>query len=284
MEKLLKAFTRTKHLTPSDFQKTPLNRCLSTFDLAALAISSTVGTGIYVLTGEVTRLKAGPAVILSFIIAGFASFLCGLCYSEFGARFPKAGSAYIYSYVSVGELCAFTIGWNLVLEYMVGTAATARVWGSFTDALFDHRIQAFTESIFGTMHAPLLAKYPDILSAVAVLIVVGVVALGVKQSVMFTWFFFILHCIVVVFITISGFCFADISNWSNFFPFGYKGVMAGAAVLFYAFVGFDVVCSCGEEARNPSVSIPMAIIGCLGKLFWGLRNRKHFTCFHNVNF
>ena len=265
MNKLLKAFTRTKHLTASDFEQTPLNRCLSTLDLTALAISSTVGTGIYVLTGEVTRLKAGPSVILSFLIAAFAALLCGLCYAEFGARFPKAGSAYLYSYVTVGELCAFTIGWNLALEYIVGTASTARVWSSFLDALLDKRIHNFVVNTFGTMHVPLLSDYPDVLAALAVVAVICVVAIGVKQSVAFNWFFLALNVVVILFIIVSGLYLAEFSNLTDFFPFGFSGTMAGAAILFYSFVGFDVVGSCGEEAKNPSTSIPKAIIGCLGK-------------------
>ena len=265
MNKLLKAFTRTKHLKPSDFRETPLNRCLSTLQLTALGIGGTIGPGIYVLTGEVARLKAGPSVILSFVIATLASFLCGLCYAEFGARFPKAGSAYIYSYVTIGELCAFTIGWNLLLEYIVGAAAVARAWSSFLDSLLNNRIHSLSEKIFGTINAPLLSKHPDLLAFLVVGVVVIVVASGVKQSVTFTWFFVVLNICVILFVIIAGLYFADWNNWSDFFPFGVKGTMAGAAILFYSLIGFDVIATCGEEAKSPGKAIPRAIIACLSK-------------------
>ena len=266
MNKLLKAFTRTKHLKPSDFHETPLNRCLTTLDLTTLGVGGTLGSGIYVLTGEVARLKSGPSILFSFTIAGLASILCGLCYAEFGARFPKAGSAYIYSYVTIGELCAFTIGWNLVLEYIVGAAAMARAWSSFFDSMLNNHVREFVENTFGTVNVPFLSKYPDILAFLTVAIVVFVVAIGVKQSLVFNWVFTILNTVVILFVTITGLYFAELKNWSDFFPFGLSGVMGGAAILFYAFLGFDVIATCGEEANSPGKSIPAAIIACLGKL------------------
>ena len=266
MNKLLKAFTRTKRLKQSDYYETSLSKCLSTLDLTALAISGTIGSGIYVLTGEVARRKAGPSIILSFAMAFLASILCGLCYAEFGARLPKAGMAYIYSYVTIGELCAFVIGWNLVLEYIVGTAATARMWSSFSDALVNNGIRGFMEKIFGTISVPLLSKYPDLLAFLAVIVVVVIVATGVNQSIWFNWFILILNVVIIIFITIAGLFFADLKNWSDFFPFGFRGVMAGAALLFYSFVGFDVVGSYGDEAISPRTSTPTAIIACLGKI------------------
>lgn len=265
MNKLFAAFTRTKHLTSKDFETTQLRRCLSTYDLTALAIGSTLGAGVYVVTGQVAKLRAGPAIVLSFSIAALASILSGLCYAELGARVPKAGSAYLYTYVTIGELCAFVVGWNLVLEYVVAAASIARAWSAFFDSLFGNYIHDSVINVLGKVRVHGLSEYVDVLAFIFIMIVTLILISGVKQSSSVNWVFTSINIFVIIFVIIAGLVFADLKNWDNFMPFGFNGVIAGAATCFYAFIGFDVVASSGEEAKTPSKSIPRAIIASLSE-------------------
>lgn len=182
MADILKHFTRRKKIDVDSLTQTQLARCLTTVDLTALGIGSTLGAGIYVVAAEVAKNIAGPGVVLSFLIAAVASILSALCYAEFGARVPKAGSAYIYSYVTVGELCAFIIGWNLILEYMIGAASVGHAWSSYFDSLIHDKIRLFTLHHIGEMNAPLIGKYPDFFAFFLIIAVACILALGVKQS------------------------------------------------------------------------------------------------------
>lgn len=261
---LLRLFTRRKQVS-SDISGANLSRCLSTWDLVSLSIGATLGAGIYVVTGQVAGSIAGPAVILSFTIAAIASILSGLCYAEFGARVPHTtGSAYTYSYVTVGEFAAFVIGWNLILEYMIGTAADARALSGCFDYVIGHAIRNFTLVHVGTLHIPGLGDtYLDVLSCILTLLVTGVLASGVKQSSMFSTVCNVINLAVVGFIIIVGAFYVKRENWSQkfgFFPYGVSGVLGGAATCFYAFVGFDVIATTGQETKNPQRSIPLAIM------------------------
>lgn len=144
-------------------EESRLAKVLSAFDLTALGIGSTLGVGVYVLAGEVSKLYAGPGIVLSFLIAAIASVFAGLCYAEFGARVPKAGSAYIYSYVTIGELIAFIIGWNLILEYAIGSASVVKSLSTYLDSFIEHKMSAYLSE-----HIPInvdgLGDYPDLFS------------------------------------------------------------------------------------------------------------------------
>ncbi|XP_012943345.1 cationic amino acid transporter 2 [Aplysia californica] len=274
----LKKLIRKKVLSNSDIEESELNRCLTTIDLIGLGIGSTLGAGLYVVAGQVARESAGPAVTISFLVAALASALAGMCYAEFAARIPRAGSAYVYSYVTVGELMAFVIGWNLVLEYVIGTASVARGWSAYFDSLIDKKIAHFFNRTM-PMHVDQLSDYPDFFAFGITIVLTVLLAVGVKESTRFNNVFTCVNLLVVLYVTICGFFKIDFNNWElkdvpasagsgGFMPFGFSGIMEGAATCFYAFVGFDCVATTGEETRNPQRAIPIGIIVSLIIIFF----------------
>ena len=252
-----------KKTLETDIMETPLKRCLTLFDLMLLGVGHMVGAGIYVITGTVVKDIAGPGIILSYLLAGFAAGLSSLCYAEFGARVPKAGSAYTYSYVTIGEFCAFMVGWNMILESLIGAASVARAWSGSFDSLFNGAIQNGTLEYIGSMNVPWLSHYPDFLALGVVLLVAVFIAVGAKASTNFNSVLTIINMVILSLIIGLGFYFADLNNWTNetnkgFLPYGFAGVIAGAGSCFYAYVGFEGIAIAGEEAKNPSRTIPLA--------------------------
>lgn len=272
-----------------------LARVLNLFDLTALGVGSTLGLGVYVLAGQVAYNIAGPAVTISFLIAALASAFAGICYAEFAARVPKAGSAYVYSYVTIGEFVAFTIGWNLILEYVIGTASVARGLSGYFDSLIDNNMsKALNESMH--IDVSFLGDYPDFLSFGMVLLLAGLLAFGAKESSFLNNIFTSINLVTIGIVLVAGgmngessFSLslsnsilmhflplsptANVDNWripaanvpdwagtGGFMPYGIAGVMAGAAKCFFGFVGFDCIATTGEEAINPKRNIPLAIV------------------------
>ncbi|CAK9296134.1 unnamed protein product [Gordionus sp. m RMFG-2023] len=274
---------RKKRIDFGNLCDTKLSRCLNLFDLTALGIGSTLGAGIYVVAGQVAKTVAGPAVIFSFLIAAIASVFAGLCYAEFGSRVPKTGSAYVYSYVTVGEIWAFIIGWTLILEYMIGAASVARAWSATLDGLAYNRISEAMIKLV-PLNIPQLSEYPDFLALGITIFSTMILIIGVKSSSRFNNIFTMLNILVVLFVIVTGVIRGNISYWKidtklldslnttgtiadnqnlgvgGFFPFGFSGVLTGAATCFYAFIGFDAIATTGEEVINPQRTIPISII------------------------
>ena len=253
-------FTRKKP-TEDWLSESYLKRCLTILDLTSLGVGSVIGAGLYVVTGELARDIAGPAVIISFFIAAVAAFLSGICYAEFGCRIPKAGSAYMYSYVTVGEFWAFVVGWNMILEYVIGAASLARACSEYINSFAQGYIFKFFMNDIATWNVSGLGSFPDFLAFALALGTFFIVTLGAQKSSLVNKIMTLVNLAVILFIIVIGLYFADRGNWqSKFAPYGFRGILAAGASCFFTFVGFDVIGSAGEEAINPKHSLPFSII------------------------
>lgn len=245
-----------------------MKKCLSAFDLALLGIGAIIGTGIFVLTGVAAATQSGPAVVLSFIIAGTACAFAALAYSELAASVGGSGSAYGYSYAAFGEFIAWIIGWDLILEYGVAVAAVANGWsGYFNNALVAMGIGLPEELTRGPMAGGIM-NLPAFLIIFALMIML---IIGIRESARFNAaMVFIKLLTIFVFIAVAVF-HVNPENWSPFMPFGWFdtvdghtiGVLAGASLVFFAYVGFDAVSTAVEEAKNPQRDIPIGILSSL---------------------
>jgi basic amino acid/polyamine antiporter, APA family len=234
-----------------------LKRTLGVVSITAMGIGAIVGTGIFVLTGVAAARYAGPGLILSFIVAGIVSGLAALCYAEFASVVPIAGSAYTYSYATLGELIAWIIGWDLILEYAVGAAAVSIGWsGYFTDLLHTVGIilpKALTISPFsgGIVNLPAM---------IIILLITGLLIRGTSESSTVNNVIVAIKIAVILFFLVVGFGHINAANWSPFLPFGPGGILRGASIIFFAYIGFDQISTAAEEAKNPSRDLPLGII------------------------
>ncbi len=255
-------------LADADHPAHRLKRTLTAWDLTALGIGAIIGTGIFVLigtaiVGDSHRPGAGPGIILSFILSGLTCTLAALCYAEFSTMIPAAGSAYTYTYATLGEFLAWITGWNLILEYGVACVAVAIGWSGYFNNLL---MLAGIELPHWATHPPGgpdggLANIP---AAIIVLLVTIVLVVGIKESARATGIIVCLKLAVIVFFIAVGTPAVDAANWTPFMPQGFAGVGAAAAIIFFAYIGFDAVSTTAEEACNPQRDLPIGIIASLG--------------------
>jgi APA family basic amino acid/polyamine antiporter len=239
-----------------------LKRSLTAFDLTLLGVGAIIGTGIFVLTGTAAANQSGPGIMLSYLLAGLACGFAALCYAEFASMVPVAGSAYTYAYASLGEVVAWLIGWDLILEYAVGSMTVAIGWSGYMQKL----LSGFGITLPLWMTAAPVTVPGAIINLPAVLIVLAItwlLVLGVRESARANAVMVAIKGVAIVFFIVAGIRFAKPENWTPFMPYGWSGVMAAAAVVFFAYIGFDAVSTTAEEARNPKRDLPIGIITSL---------------------
>jgi len=266
-------------LADTDEPEFRLKKSLSALDLTVFGVGVVIGAGIFTLTGRAAHEVAGPAIVISFVVAAIACALAALCYAEFASTVPVSGSAYTFSYSSLGELFAWIIGWDLILEMFLGASVVAQGWSAY----------------LGTLMAQLGAPIPeaigyggvvDLMAILLVLVLGGLMTFGIKESLRVNLVLVAVKIFIVLFVIVAGILFIDPANWSPFIPepqaresatglqqpllqflsgvepvaFGVSGIFAGAALVFFAYIGFDVVATTAEETRNPQRDMPIGII------------------------
>jgi basic amino acid/polyamine antiporter, APA family len=255
-----------------------LRRALGPLNLLTLGIGAIIGAGIFVITGQAAAQFAGPAIVISFVLAGIACAFAGLCYAEFASMIPIAGSAYTYSYATLGELVAWIIGWDLILEYAFGAATVAVGWsGHLRSFLHDigWNLPPFPTSDFMLFGTPVHLKY-DYVGFLVIMVITTILVIGIKESANFTTAIVIMKVAVVcMFIAlVAAFLFTHSwkpNYWHPFIPantgewghFGWSGILRGAGVVFFAYIGFDAVSTAAQEAKNPKKDMPLGILGSL---------------------
>ncbi|NLP12688.1 amino acid permease, partial [bacterium] len=268
-----------------------LRRVLGPVHLTSLGVGAIIGTGIFVLTGVAAHDKAGPALVLSFVIAGIACIFAALCYAEFASMVPVAGSAYTYAYATLGELFAWIIGWDLVLEYTVASAAVAHGWSAhFQDFIGSFGLKLppqWTSPPFdfdpATGQFLATGAYLDLIAVAITAIITIILVKGIRESASFNSGMVVVKLAIVLFVIAAGAFYFDSQNLKPFAPYGYSGlsffghtilgqrgpggeplgVLAGAAIIFFAYIGFDSVSTHAEEARRPNRDVPIGIIASL---------------------
>jgi APA family basic amino acid/polyamine antiporter len=268
-----------------------LRRVLGPLQLTSLGVGAIIGTGIFVLTGVAAHERAGPAMMLSFVMAGLACTFAALCYAEFASMAPVAGSAYTYAYATLGELFAWIIGWDIILEYAVTAGAVAHGASHYFQDLIGifqlHLPDAITDAPFD--YNPALGrlvgtgKFFDLPAFVIVALVTVILVIGIRESATFNAAMVLLKVAIVIFVIAVGAFYVNTANWHPFAPYGYTGInffgktlfgqadaggqplgmLAGAAIIFFAYIGFDSVSTHSEEARRPERDVPAAIIASL---------------------
>jgi APA family basic amino acid/polyamine antiporter len=266
-----------------------LRRVLGPVQLTSLGVGAVIGAGIFVSTGATARQTAGPALMLSYCVAGLVCIFAALCYAEFASMVPIAGSAYTYAYATLGELFAWIIGWDLVLEYGVGSATVAHGWSHYFQDFIGifgvHLPAALTNAPFDWVngHVASTGAIIDLPAIVITAIITWILVRGIKESASFNAGMVMVKLAVVFFVIIVGAFYVNPANWHPFAPFGFTGIsffgkplfgatdaggnpvgmLSGAAIIFFAYIGFDAVSTQAEEAKNPKRDVPIGIVASL---------------------
>jgi len=249
---------RKKDIVAEDSQANALRRCLTGFDLMLLGIGAIIGAGIFVLTGVVAATKAGPAIVISYIIAGLACLFSALSYAELATVIGGCGGAYGYAYVGFGEIIAWVVGWDLLLEYSITISTVAVGWSSYVKSL----LQSMHLNISNVIH--LTPKIKIDVFALGIISVIGsLLVFGVRSSTRFNNIIVGVKLLVILLFVIVASMHIEPSNWTPFMPFGWLGVAQGASLIFFAYIGFDAVATTAEEVINPQRNLPIGIVGSL---------------------
>jgi basic amino acid/polyamine antiporter, APA family len=275
MSKLFKTKSITDLIKSSDDKENGLKRTLTAANLTALGIGAIIGTGIFVLTGTAAANHAGPALVLSFILSGLGCAFAGLCYAEFASMIPVAGSAYTYSYATLGEFIAWIIGWDLILEYLFGAATVAVGWSGYVVSfLKDLGIVLPSKLSSAPIHydkinhewvsTGAILNFPAL---IIIAIMTWLLVVGIKESSKFNAVIVIVKIVIILLFIFFGMSYIDTNNWTPFIPpnegdgrFGWEGIVAGAGVIFFAYIGFDAVSTAAQETINPQKDMPKGIL------------------------
>jgi APA family basic amino acid/polyamine antiporter len=258
----MSAFLRKKsieQLQQNNSNNTGLQRVLGLWQLTAIGLGGIIGVGIFVLTGVAAAEHAGPAVIISFIIAGLASAAAALCYAEFAGLIPVAGSAYTYSYAVLGEGAAWLIGWDLLLEYALVVAVVAIGWSGYMQEILQQigiHMPVWAQGAPGTGDGHKV----DLIAMIVSLAIAGLLTLGIKGAAKFNNLMVVIKLAVIIVVIAVGCFHIDSANWNPFMPFGFDGVMTGAALVFFAVFGYDTLTTAAEESKNPQRDLPRAVV------------------------
>jgi len=259
---ILNALTRRKSvamLQSEAAQRGELRRVLGLWQLTAIGLGGIIGVGIFVLTGTVAATQAGPAVVLSFLIAGIASAAAALCYAEFAGLIPVSGSAYTYGYAVLGEFAGWIIGWDLLLEYALIAAVVAVGWSGYVQALLDAAgipLPVWAQGAYGS--AP--GRWFNLPAVLVSLAITALLAVRMEWGARFNTAIVAIKIAAAALIVVAGVAFVDPTRWQPFMPFGLHGVVTGAAVVFFAVFGYDMLTTAAEEAKNPQRDLPRAVV------------------------
>lgn len=240
-----------------------LKKTLSARDLTILGVGAIIGAGIFVLTGIAAAKYAGPAIVLSFVFAGIACALAALCYSELASMIPVSGSAYSYAYATMGELMAWVIGWDLILEYALASSTVAIGWAGYLISFLENIGVHLPKYLTTAYIADPAQGFINLPAVIIILLLTGLLILGIRQSAIFNAVMVLIKLAVIVVFIAVGLGNINTANWSDFTPFGMSGVLTGAGVIFFAYIGFDAVSTAAQEAINPEKDVPKGIIGSL---------------------